>query len=199
MKTLRIALWTTAAAAAVVLVAALLYVTVGSKAGSIGGPFRLRSAPGELVDSVSLKGKPYAIFFGFTHCPEICPTTMMDMAALMARLGDEAKGLRIFFVSVDPDRDTPAVLRDYLAAFEPHVVGLTGTPDEIAQVAKEFRVYYRKVRLTGDDYTMDHSAFVYLMGSDGNFFDVLGYQEAPDRALAKLKRLIETDRKGSAL
>ncbi len=199
MKTLRIALWTTAAAAAVVLVAALLYVTVGSKAGSIGGPFRLRSATGELVDSVSLKGKPYAIFFGFTHCPEICPTTMMDMAALMARLGDEAKGLRIFFVSVDPDRDTPAVLRDYLAAFEPHVVGLTGTPDEIAQVAKEFRVYYRKVRLTGDDYTMDHSAFVYLMGSDGNFFDVLGYQEAPDRALAKLKRLIETDRKGSAL
>ena len=198
MKTPRIALWTTAAVAAVVLVAVLYFVSDGSKAGSIGGPFRLRSATGELVDSETLKGKPYAIFFGFTHCPEICPTTMMDMAALMARLGDEASGFMIFFVSVDPERDTPAVLRDYLAAFEPHVVGLTGTPDEIAQVAKEFRVYYRKVRLAGDDYTMDHSAFIYLMGSDGNFFDVLGYQEAPDRAFAKLKRLIETDRKGSS-
>ncbi len=190
MKKLRIGLWMAAALAAVVF-GGLIYFASSPKPAAIGGPFRLKSQTGEIVDSEALKGKPYAIFFGFTHCPEICPTTMTDMAALMAKLGDEAKDFRIFFVSVDPERDTPAVLRDYLASFEPHVVGLTGTPEEIAKVAKEFRVYYRKVPLDGGDYTMDHSAFVYLMGKDGRFVSVIGYQEKPDRALDKLRSLIQ--------
>ena len=191
MKQLRLILWSAAALAAVALAGLLYFTAGGPQATAIGGPFRLKSQTGEMIDSAALKGRPYAIFFGFTHCPEICPTTMADMAALMARLGPEAKDFRIYFVSVDPERDTPEVLRSYLASFEPNVVGLTGTPDEIAKVAKEFRVYYRKVPLDGGDYTMDHSAFVYLMGKDGGFRSVIGYQEKPDRALDKLKTLIE--------
>ncbi|HRY05437.1 MAG TPA: SCO family protein [Beijerinckiaceae bacterium] len=191
MKQLRLILWSAAALAAVALAGLLYFTAGGPQATAIGGPFRLKDQNGRIVDTVALKGKPYAIFFGFTHCPEICPTTMADMAALMARLGPEAKDFRIYFVSVDPERDTPEVLRSYLASFEPNVVGLTGTPDEIAKVAKEFRVYYRKVPLDGGDYTMDHSAFVYLMGKDGGFRSVIGYQEKPDRALDKLKTLIE--------
>ena len=191
MKQLRLILWSAAALAAVALAGLLYFTAGGPQATAIGGPFRLKDQNGRIVDTVALKGKPYAIFFGFTHCPEICPTTMADMAALMARLGPEAKDFRIYFVSVDPERDTPEVLRSYLASFEPNVVGLTGTPDEIAKVAKEFRAYYRKVPLDGGDYTMDHSAFVYLMGKDGGFRSVIGYQEKPDRALNKLKTLIE--------
>ncbi|MCC2110144.1 MAG: SCO family protein [Hyphomicrobiales bacterium] len=191
MKQLRLILWSAAALAAVALAGLLYFTAGGPQATAIGGPFRLKDQNGRIVDTVALKGKPYAIFFGFTHCPEICPTTMADMAALMARLGPEAKDFRIYFVSVDPERDTPEVLRSYLASFEPNVVGLTGTPDEIAKVAKEFRAYYRKVPLDGGDYTMDHSAFVYLMGKDGGFRSVIGYQEKPDRALDKLKTLIE--------
>ena len=188
---LALILWSAAALAAVALAGLLYFTEGGPQATAIGGPFRLKDQNGQIVDTVALKGKPYAIFFGFTHCPEICPTTMVDMAALMARLGPEAKDFRIYFVSVDPERDTPEVLRSYLASFEPNVVGLTGTPDEIAKVAKEFRAYYRKVPLDGGDYTMDHSAFVYLMGKDGGFRSVIGYQEKPDRALDKLKTLIE--------
>ncbi|MFT4097880.1 MAG: SCO family protein [Rhodoblastus sp.] len=190
MKNLRIALWAAAVLAAVAF-GALYFLTSTPRATTIGGPFRLKDQNGAIIDSAALKGRPYAIFFGFTHCPEICPTTMGDMAALMAKLGPEAKDFKVYFVSVDPERDTPEVLRNYLASFEPHVVGLTGTPDEIADIARKFRVYYRKVPTEGGDYTMDHSAFVYLMGKDGGFRNVIGYQEKPDRALEKLKTLIE--------
>jgi len=191
VKRLRLILWSAAALAAVAFAGLMYFTSSGPHAPAIGGPFRLKSQTGEVVDSAALKGKPYAIFFGFTHCPEICPTTMVDMAALMAKLGDEAKGFKIYFVSVDPERDTPDVLRNYLSSFEPHVIGLTGAPDEIADIARKFRIYYRKVPLDGGDYTMDHSAFVYLMGKDGGFRNVIGYQEKPDRALEKLKTLIE--------
>ncbi len=156
----------------------------------IGGPFRLKSQTGEIIDSAALKGRPYALFFGFTHCPEICPTTMMDMQRLIDKLGLPAKDFKVFFVSVDPERDTPEVLRSYLASFEPHVVGLTGTPEEIAAVAKEFRAYYKKVPTGGGDYTMDHTALVYLMDAKGAFENVLGYQEEEARALTKMRALL---------
>lgn len=156
----------------------------------VGGPFRLKSQTGQIIDGGALKGAPYAIFFGFTHCPEICPTTMMDMQRLIDRLGPQAKDFKVYFVSVDPERDTPEILRSYLGAFEPYMVGLTGSPDEIAAVAKTFRVYYRKVPTSDGDYTMDHSAVVYLMGADGKFVDFVGYQEPESRALAKLRALL---------
>jgi protein SCO1 len=192
MKRERILIGSIAAVAAIFLLVAVLLSRSGSNSTiAIGGPFHLRSQTGEIVDSNALKGRPYAIFFGFTHCPEICPTTMMDMARLLERAGPRAKDFKVYFVSVDPERDTPEVLRSYLSSFEPHMVGLTGTPEEIAQVAKEFRVYYKKVPTTGGDYTMDHTAVVYLMGADGKFANALGFQEPEDRALAKLKSLME--------
>jgi len=191
VKKLALYLWVATAIAVAAFAGVYYFTSGGREQPAIGGPFRLKSQTGETVDSAALKGKPYAIFFGFTHCPEVCPTTMVDMAALIPKLGAQAKDFKVYFVSVDPERDTPEVLRNYLAAFEPHVIGLTGTPDEIAEVAKAFRVYYRKTPLEGGDYTMDHSAFVYLMGKDGRFVNVIGYQEKPDRALEKLKSLVE--------
>lgn len=179
------------AAAIFALVAAFLLSTMRSPdKPMIGGPFRLKSQTGEIVDSAALKGRPYALFFGFTHCPEICPTTMMDMQRLMDRLGPAAKDFKVYFVSVDPERDTPEVLRSYLASFEPHMVGLTGTPEEIAAVAKEFRAYFKKVPTGGGDYTMDHTALVYLMDAKGEFESVLGHQEEEARALAKMRALL---------
>lgn len=187
-----IIIWAAALFAAAV-VAGVLYLTMSPERAraAIGGPFRLTSQTGEIIDSESLKGRPYAIFFGFTYCPEICPTTMMDMAHLIDKLGAEAKDFKVYFVSVDPERDTPEALGRYLSAFGPHMVGLTGSADEIAQVAREFRVYYKKVPIGDGNYTIDHSAFVYLMGADGRFVNVLQYQEPDDKALAKLKKLFE--------
>lgn len=191
MRKLALYLWVATAIAVAAFAGVYYFTSGGQEQVALGGPFRLKSQTGATIDSATLKGKPYAIFFGFTHCPEVCPTTMVDMAALIPKLGPVAKDFKVYFVSVDPERDTPEVLRNYLASFEPHVIGLTGTPDEIAAVAKAFRVYYRKTPLEGGDYTMDHSAFVYLMGKDGRFVNVIGYQEKPDRALEKLKSLLD--------
>lgn len=176
---------------ALAFVAAILAATIGGDVRpAIGGPFRLTSQTGQIIDSDALRGRPYAIFFGFAHCPEICPTTMIDMQRLLDRLGPLAKEFKVYFVSVDPERDTPDMLRDFLASFEPHIVGLTGTAAEIAGVAKAFGAYYRKVPTGDGDYTMDHSAFVYLIDARGNYADSLGYQEQEDRALAKLRALL---------
>ncbi len=173
-----------------VLVAASFFGREQAPAVAIGGPFRLMSQDGEILDSERLKGKPYGVFFGFTRCPEICPTTMMDMSALLNELGDKAKDFHLYFVSVDPERDTPAVLRDFLGSFEPKVTGLTGTPEEIAAIAKSFRVYYRKVPLEGGGYTMDHTAMVYLMDGEGRFAGVIPYQEDRAVSLKKLRFLL---------
>lgn len=164
--------------------------TGGHDRPAIGGPFRLKSHTGEIVDSAAIKGRPYAIFFGFAGCPEVCPTTMLDMHRLLDRMGSPAKSFKVYFVSVDPERDTPEMLRDFLASFEPYIVGLTGTPAEIAGVAKSFGAFYRKAPTTGGDYTIDHSTFVYLMDAAGNYAESIGYQEPEDRALAKLRALL---------
>lgn len=171
--------------------AAILATTTGGRdRPAIGGPFRLKSHTGEIIDSVALKGRPYAVFFGFAGCPEVCPTTMLDMQRLLDRVGPSAQNFRVYFVSLDPERDTPEMLRDFLASFAPYIVGLTGTPVEIAGMAKSFGAYYRKVPTTGSDYTMDHSAFVYLIDASGNYAESIGYQEPEDRALAKLRSLL---------
>ncbi|MFV0280300.1 MAG: SCO family protein [Rhodoblastus sp.] len=190
MKKIALYLWIASAIAVAAFAGFIYFGSGGPQQPSIGGPFRLKTPDGQVIDNAALKGKPYAIFFGFTHCPEVCPTTMADMTALMGKLGDAAKDFKIYFVTVDPERDTPAAMRDYVASFAPYVVALTGSPEEIATAAKAFRVYYRKTPLENGDYTMDHSAFVYLMRKDGSFSTVIGYQEKPDRALEKLKALL---------
>lgn len=155
-----------------------------------GGPFRLVNQNGAVVTDADLKGKPFAVFFGFTHCPEICPTTLWEMSQALKDLGPDADRLSVAFVSVDPERDRPEMLKQYLQSFDPRIMGLTGTPEEVAAAAKAYRVYWRRVPTSDGDYTMDHSAMVYLMDRDGQFTDTIAYgSPAPDR-LAALRRLI---------
>lgn len=156
----------------------------------IGGPFQLTTQDAQPFKSESLNGKPFVIFFGFTHCPEVCPTTLYDLTQDLQALGAEADKLNVVFVTIDPEQDTPELMKTYLSSFDPHIIGLTGTPDEIATAAQAYRVYYRKVP-TESGYTMDHTATVFLMDRKGDFFGASNYQEAPETRLDKLKRLIK--------
>ncbi|MFN4144146.1 SCO family protein [Aestuariivirga sp.] len=156
----------------------------------VGGPFRLASSRGGEVDSESLRGKPYAIFFGFTHCPEVCPTTLYEMSTLLAKLGDDAKDLRVFFVTVDPARDTLEAMRDYVSNFDPRIEALVPTEAQLARIAADFRVYYARVPTSDGGYTMDHTALVYLMDADGDFSGTISYGEALETQEAKLRKLI---------
>ncbi|MGL4285967.1 MAG: SCO family protein [Phreatobacter sp.] len=157
---------------------------------AIGGPFELTDEDGKRLSSLSLAGKPYAIFFGFTHCPDVCPTTMMEMANVIQEIGDLARDFRVFFVSVDPARDTPELLKVYTDSFDPRIIGLTGSEAEIAATARAFRAVYMKVPTEGDAYTMEHTAIVYLMNGQGRLAGTIAYGEAHDAALDKVKRLL---------
>lgn len=136
---------------------------------AIGGPFELVDHNGRAVTQADFAGKFMLIFFGFTHCPDVCPTELQVMANAMDVLGSDGANVVPVFISVDPERDTPAQIKDYVAAFHPRLVGLTGTPDQIAAVAKAYKVYFAKQPSAGapDEYQVDHTAFVYLMGPDG--------------------------------
>jgi len=156
----------------------------------IGGPFRLTSHESKPFTDTDLKGKPFVVFFGFTHCPEVCPTTLYDLTQDLASLGSDADKLRVAFITVDPAQDTPELMKTYLSSFDPRIVGLTGTEEEIAAAAKAYKIYYRKVP-TDSGYTMDHSATVFLMDSKGDFYGTSNFQEAQDVRRAKLKQLIK--------
>lgn len=156
----------------------------------IGGPFSLIDMNGKPVTEKSLLGKPTAIFFGFTYCPEVCPTTLTDMTAWLNMLGPDADKLNVVFVSVDPERDKPEQLRLYLSNFDPHIRGLTGTPDAVAKAAKAYRIYYQKVPQEGGGYTIDHSSSVYLFDAQGQFVAPIPYQSPPDRAVSQLRALL---------
>lgn len=165
----------------------------GRSGTSVGGPFRLQSQDGGTVDSADLLGKPYGIFFGFTHCPEVCPTTLSDLAQAFGEIPDLPQDFRVFFVSVDPERDTPAVLKEYTANFDPRIVGLWAPPAELAQLAKAFGVYYEKIPTSDGSYTMNHTAVVYLMDAQGKFKDAILYSEPVEGYVTKLKRLLAGD------
>lgn len=156
----------------------------------IGGPFKLVDMNGARVTEKSLLGKPTAIFFGFTYCPEVCPTTMADLTAWLKALGPDADKLNVVFVTVDPERDTPEQLRLYLSNFDPRIRGFTGAPEEIAKTAKAYRVYYQKVPQDGGGYTIDHSSAVYLFDARGEFIEPIAYQAPAERALRQLRDLI---------
>src|SRR5262249_37714683 len=155
---------------------------------AIGGPIHLTTQDGAKFDSASLAGKPYAVFFGFTHCPEVCPTTLSDIAQATDAIGtDAAKNFTTLFVTIDPERDTPPVLKEYISNFNGNIVGLSGTPEQVNQVAKEFRVFYKKVPTSDGSYTMDHTAVVYLMDKSGQFRGVVSYNEDHDAYVSKIK------------
>ena len=158
--------------------------------GAIGGPFTLVDDTGATVTEQNLAGKPYAMYFGYTFCPDVCPTTLFDLSRWIQKLGPDADKLNYVFVTVDPERDTPKLMHTYLSSFDKHIRGFTGTPEQIAKIAKEYRVYYKKIPTDGGGYVMDHSAIIYLMGPDGKFDAVIAYQENDAAALAKLKNLV---------
>jgi protein SCO1 len=167
---------------------------IGRAAGvaSIGGPFTLVDDTGAMVTDKTLAGKPYAVYFGYTYCPDSCPTTLFDLTRWIKALGPDADRLSYIFVTVDPERDTPNLMHEYLASFDKRIRGFTGTPAQIAKIAKEYRVYYKKVPTSDGNYLMDHSAMIYLMTADDKFDTEIRYQEKDATALAKLRDLIAT-------
>jgi protein SCO1/2 len=195
LRAVRYAAWAAVAAALAIFgyVAWLQYAGDGRiTAASIGGPFSLTDQHGAAVTEAALKGHPTALFFGYTFCPDVCPTTLFEMTGWLKELGPEADKLKVYFVTVDPERDTQEVLQSYLSAFDPRIAGLTGTPEAIEKMIKAYRIYARKVPLDGGGYVMDHTASVYLLNADAVFTGTIDYQEAPDTALAKLRRLVES-------
>jgi protein SCO1 len=158
--------------------------------GAIGGPFTLADDNGAPVTEKTLAGKPYAMYFGYTYCPEVCPTTLFDLSRWIKQLGPDADKLNYVFVTVDPERDTSKLMHDYLSSFDRRIRGFTGTAEQIAKIAKEYRVYYQKIPVSGGSYSVDHSSIIYLMYADGQFDTVIPYQEKDATALAKLRNLV---------
>ncbi len=164
--------------------------TTSQRAGP-GGPFKLVDTQGRTVTNETLKGKPYAIFFGFTRCPDVCPTTMARMELLRKRLGTEADKMNVVFVSVDPEHDKKEDIASFLSMFDAPVIGLTGDPAELKRMEKSFKIYVERVPLPNGDYTIDHTARILLFDRDGQFVDTMDAKELEAQAITRLKRLID--------
>lgn len=191
MRTLRIVLWVLVAMAAVAA-GALYWREASSRQPqptqvSFGGPFTLVDSKGQTFQSSRLAGRPYAVFFGFTNCPDVCPTTLARLVKLRRQLGDE-DAFRIVFITVDPERDGPAEVGRYAGLFDSPVIGLTGSPAQIARVKKDYGIYSEKAG-TGDNYSVDHTATVLLFDKTGRFQSTISHDETDAAALAKLRRL----------
>src|SRR5579871_1262124 len=157
---------------------------------AIGGPFQLVDQSGATVTEKNMQGKPTLLFFGFTHCPDVCPTALFEMSEILRAMGTDADRVNAYFISVDPERDSKDAMKDYLSSFDPHLKGLTGDPDAVAKVLSAYRVYAKKVPLKDGDYTMDHTALVYLMDRDGKFVAPFNLKRTPDEAAADLKHYL---------
>jgi protein SCO1/2 len=175
---------------------AIIFITgrtpspIGQAIASVGGPFRLEDQNGKPVSEADMKGRPFLVFFGFTHCPDICPTTLFEMSQVMKALGPDADRAGALFITVDPERDTPGVMKDYLSNFDPHLRGLTGDRVAVDAAIRAYRVYAKKVPLQNGDYTMDHTAVVYLMDKDGNFVAPFDVSRTPEAEAADLRRYL---------
>jgi protein SCO1/2 len=162
---------------------------VAAPAG-IGGPFQLTDQTGRTVTEKNLLGHPTLVLFGFTHCPDVCPTELFEMSEVLRAMGGDADGVNAYFISVDPERDTAAAMKDYLSSFDPHLKGLTGDPDAVAKAISAYRVYAKKVPLPDGDYTMDHTALIYLMDRDGKFVAPFNLKRKPEEAADDLKHYL---------
>ena len=192
LRALRITLWILVAVAAAA--AAVLYVQRSSQTSdetklALGAPFVLTDSQGRKFDSRSLEGKPHAMFFGFTHCPDVCPNTLARLAKLRNQLGKGDDAFQIVFVSVDPERDTPTELGKYIKLFNTPVTALTGTPEEVADVTRSFGIYARKAPTEGGNYSVDHSAQVLLFDANGDFRGTIAFDETDEPALQKLRNI----------
>ena len=186
--------------AALVAVPALLFVgnkyygwfgpSAPAARPAVGGPFALIDTQGRAVTDADFRGRLMLVFFGFTYCPDVCPTALTSIAQALDRLGPDADKVVPVFITVDPERDTPAQLKEYIRHFHPRLVGLTGTPEQVAAAAKAYRVYYAKARPQNappDEYTMDHTSITYLMGRDGKFLAHFSHGTEPEAIAARVR------------
>jgi protein SCO1/2 len=157
---------------------------------AIGGPFHLVDQNGQPFTDADLRGKWHLVFFGYTHCPDVCPTTLNDLALAMDRLGKERDKVGIVFVTVDPERDTPEAMKSYVASFDAPVTALTGTPEQVAEAEKAYRVYSAKRPTQGGDYDMDHSAVIYVMDPQGRFTATFTPDSSPDDIAQRMQKLL---------
>ena len=190
---IRTGLWAMAALIAGVMAAVFFIASTGSGSptsgeGPYGSSFQLVDQNGAPVTEADLRGTSAAVFFGFTHCPDVCPTTLYELSGYQKQIAAEGGELKVVFVTVDPERDTPPVMKDYVAAVSPDITALTGSPENVAAMLKGWGVYSRKVG-EGSDYTMDHTATTFLLDADGALAGTLAYGEDPETAKAKLERL----------
>ena len=176
--------------AVILLVSGRVSAPSVTQIATVGGPFSLTDQNGRTVTDRDLKGHPFLVFFGFTHCPDVCPTALFEVSEIMRALGSDADRVRALFVTVDPERDTTTTLKDYLSSFDPHLSALTGDPEAVAAMAKAYRVYYKKVPLSEGGYTMDHTAIVYLMNKDGKFVSPFNIKRPPEVAAADLRKYL---------
>jgi protein SCO1/2 len=174
---------------AVILLVAGRDVSPIAQTAAIGGPFELVDQDGRTVTDRDLKGRPFLVFFGFTHCPDVCPTTLFEISEVLRALGPDADKVNALFVTVDPERDGPKEIKDYLSSFDPHLRGATGDPAAVAAMTKAYRVYVKKVP-QGDGYTMDHTAIVYLMDKDGRFIAPFSLKRGTTEAAADLRKYL---------
>jgi len=156
----------------------------------VGGPFSLVDHSGKAVTDADFRGRPMLVFFGFTHCPEVCPTTLLETTNRLRALGAEAERLQVLFITVDPERDTPAQLALYLQSFDPRIVGLSGTAGQVEAAVKAYKAYAKKIPAEGG-YTMDHTASVYVMDAQGRFRTLIDYHEDEQAALAKMRLVLK--------
>ncbi|MCX5479061.1 SCO family protein [Kaistia geumhonensis] len=191
IQVIRLVLWLLVAVA-IAGTLALVFLAPGKKmtASAIGGPFSLVDQNGTTVTEAALKGHPSLMFFGYTFCPDVCPTTLLSASNWLKALGPDGDRLKVYFVTVDPERDTVPQMKAYLQAFDPRIVGLTGARDAVDPMLKEFRVYSKKSG-EGDDYAMDHSAAVYMLDGNGDFVGTVDYQEDEKTAMEKIRRLLK--------
>jgi protein SCO1/2 len=155
---------------------------------SVGGPFTLVSHEGRTVTERDFRGAPHLVFFGFTHCPDVCPTKLFEISEVLRAAGERGRSIRALFITVDPERDTPAVMKSYLGSFDERIVGLTGEPKAVEDAVRAYRAFSRKVPLKDGDYTMEHTALVYLMGKDGRFVGSLNLARSPAQAAEEVLR-----------
>jgi protein SCO1/2 len=194
------ALIATVSAGVLMLVAGLLIglafrdqakgVAGGPLAAAIGGKFSLVDQNGKPFTDSDLKGKWQLVFFGYTHCPDVCPTSLNDLSLAIDKLGAKKSEVVIVFISVDPERDTPSVLKSYVEAFGGPIVALTGSPEAVAQAAKVYRVYFAKHPTAGGGYDMDHSALIYVMDPQGRFTATFTPDTSPDDITKRLEKLL---------
>ena len=192
MKLIRYISW--ALIAVIVAVSTWVFLTKNTveRGTKLGAPFSLITSDGSKITDQDLLGRPHLVFFGFTNCPEVCPTTLFEISNWLEQLGDDGDALGVYFITVDPQRDTPAYLANYLTAFDPQIVGVTGTAEEIDKAAKGYHMYYRKVALEDGDYTMDHTSSILMMKADGSFMGTIAWQEQNNVVIQKLRRLLNS-------